>query len=72
MESSDFKRFRETPISKGFDRWPPAGATVRIKSSSMTGVILHQTTRHRFNMMIHIPSAGVDVLCGRKDISDET
>ncbi len=30
---------------------------MRIKSTSMTGVILHQTTRHRFNMMIHIPSA---------------
>lgn len=71
MEVKEFTRFKETPISKGFDSWAPIGTTVRIKVgrfAGYSGVILHQTTRHRYFMMIHLPSIDMDILCKRGDL----
>ena len=71
LEFKEFTRFRETKVANGFEPWPPVNTSVRIKSGKFTGchgIILHQTTRHRFGMMIHLPSAGIDVLCRKNEL----
>lgn len=78
IEFKEMTKFRETPVARqNFDRWFPVGARVRVKFgrfSGQAGVVLHQTTRHRYHMMIHLPAIDTDVLCGRKEIEviDET
>ena len=60
IEFKEFTKFRTAPIAKSFDKWPPIGAIVRVKSGSFagrTGIVLHQTTRHRYKMMIWIGEA---------------
>lgn len=72
IEFKEMTKFRETPVARqNFDRWFPVGTRVRIKSGCFAGhagVVLHQTTRHRYHMMIRLQGVDTDVLCGRKEI----
>lgn len=71
IEVPEFKRFRETKVAKSFDPWLPITAKVQIRSGKHAGnrgVVLHQTTRHRYFMMIYIPERDMDVLCSRKEV----
>lgn len=72
MELKELERFRNTPIAdKNFDRWAPIGTKVQIKNGKFAGrigFILHQTTRHRFFMMIFLPELDIETLLARSEI----
>lgn len=72
LEFKEMTRFKATKLAdKSFDGWGAVGTKVEIKSGKFaghTGIIRHQTTIHRVNMMIFIPELDIDTLCARGEL----
>lgn len=71
LEFKEMTKFKETAVAKNFDTWAPIGTKVQIKNGKFAGhigIIRHQTTRHRFNMMIFLPDLNIDTLCARNEL----
>lgn len=72
LELKEMTKFKETTVAKNFEAWAPIGTKVQIKNGKFAGhigIILHQTTIHRVNMMIFLPDLNIDILCSRSEIS---